>query len=93
MSVPARFTETPITLRLSEDAHAMLTQRAAAHKQDIATAASELIERAAARPSVDEALAPFRRQVAASGMSDEQLDEFFRQEIEAHRREKKAVSP
>ncbi len=54
------------------------------------TIASEHIEQATTRPSVDEVLAPFRKQVADSGMSDDELDTFFREEIEAHRREKKA---
>ena len=83
-------TETPVTLHLSDRAHATLTERAAKNGQDIAAVASELIEQAIARPTVDEALAPFRKQVADSGMTDDQLDAFFRNEIEAHRREKKA---
>ena len=36
----------------------------------------------------DELLAPFRKQVAESGMSDDELDDFFRAELEAVRREK-----
>ena len=54
--------------------------------------ASDLIEHAIAQPSIDEVLAPFRKQVAESGMSDEELDAFFRNELEAHRRENKAKS-
>ena len=34
----------------------------------------------------------FRKEVAESGMSDDELDAFFRGELEAHRREKKAKS-
>jgi hypothetical protein len=54
--------------------------------------ASDLVEHAVTRPSIHEILAPFRKQVAESGMSDEELDDFFRGELEAHRREKKAKS-
>jgi len=36
--------------------------------------------------------APFRRQVDESGMTDEELDAFFRAELDEHRREKKAKS-
>jgi hypothetical protein len=37
-------------------------------------------------------MAPVRKQVAESGMSDEELDDFLRGELKAHRREKKAKS-
>ena len=84
--------ETPVTLRLSERARARLAEQAANSGQDISAIASDLIEQATARPSVDELLAPFRKQVAESGMSDGELDDFFRGEIEACRREKRAKS-
>ena len=86
-------TQTPLTLHLSDRARAKLAQQAAVRGQDMAAVASELIEQATALASVDEMLAPFRKQVADSGMTDDQLDGFFRGEIEAHRREKKAKSP
>ena len=88
----ATTTETPMTLRLSDRARAKLTEQATMRGQDISAVASELIEQATTRPSVDELLAPFRKQVADSGLSDDELDAFFRGEIEAHRREKKAKS-
>jgi hypothetical protein len=90
MGPAAHSTETPITLRLSERARAKLAEKAARSGQDISTVASDLIENAITRPSVDEVLAPFRKQVAETGMSDEELDTFFRSELEAQRREKKA---
>jgi hypothetical protein len=67
----------PLTLRLSEQARAKLTEQAAHIGQDIAAVASALIEQAVARPNVDEALAPFRKQVGQSGMTDDELDAFF----------------
>ena len=82
----------PVTLRLSDRARARLAEQAANSGQDISAVASDLIEHAVSRPSVDEVLAPFRKQVAESGMTDEELDAFFRSELEAHRREKKAKS-
>jgi len=85
-------TETQVTLRLSDGARSKLAQEAAKSGQDISAVASSLIELAIARPSVDEVLAPFRRQVAESGMSDEELDAFFRGQLEAHRREKRTKS-
>jgi len=85
-------TETPVTLRLSDRARAKLAEQAEKSGQDISAVASDLIEHAVTRPSVEEVLAPFRKQVAESGMTDEELDAFFRSELEAHRREKKAKS-
>ena len=82
--------ETPMTLRLSDRARAKLAEQAAVRGQDISAVASDLIEQAITRPTVDEVLASFRKQVADSGMSDEELDAFFRGQIAAHRGEKKA---
>jgi hypothetical protein len=84
--------EITVTLRVSEQTSAKLAEQAANSGQDISAVASDLVEQAINRPSVDEVLAPFRREVAESGMSDEELDAFFRSELEAHRREKKAKS-
>ena len=83
-------TELAMKLRLTKRASERLAQRAAESGQDVAALASDLIEQAVTRPTVDEVLAPFRKQIADSGMSDEELDAFFRSELEAHRREKKA---
>lgn len=90
MATGTHMTETLVKLRLSDRAQAKLAEQAARNGQDIAAAASDLIEQAVAQPSVDELLAPFRKQVSESGMSSDELDAFFRQELDAHRREKKA---
>jgi tRNA C32,U32 (ribose-2'-O)-methylase TrmJ len=83
-------TELNMKLRLSKAASDKLAQRAAETGRDVAAVASDLLERAVTQPSVDEMLAGFRQQVAASSMSDAELDAFFRAEIDAYRREKKA---
>jgi predicted DNA binding CopG/RHH family protein len=85
-------TEIMITLRLSEQARAKLAEQAANSGQDISTAASDLIERAVTRPSIAEIMAPVRQQVADSGMTDQELDDFLRGQLEDYRREKKAKS-
>jgi hypothetical protein len=85
-----QISEMPVTLRLSEQARSKLAEHAASSGQDISTVVSDLVEKAVTRPSVDEVLAPFRKQVAESGMTDQELDDFFRGELEAYRREKKA---
>lgn len=92
MAASAQITEIPVTLRLTERARAKLTQQAANTGQDLSAVASDLIEQAVTRPSIAEIMAPVWKQVAESGMSDEELDDFLRGELEAHRREKKAKS-
>ena len=92
MSLPTHVTDIPLTLRLSDAARAKLAERAQRSGQDVAIVVSQLIEKAVARSSIDEVLAPFRKQVEASGLSDDQLDAFFRSEIEAHRQSRKAAS-
>jgi len=84
--------DTPVTLRLSQEARAKLAEQAANSGQDISAIASDLIEHAVTRPSIDEILAPVRKQAAETGMSDDELDNFLRGELEAHRREQKAKS-
>jgi hypothetical protein len=78
--------ETHVTLRLSDRARARLAEQAANRGQDISAVASDLIEHAVTQPSIDEIMAPVRKQVAESGMSDQELYDFLRGELEAHRR-------
>ncbi len=46
-----------------------------------------LVSAVSARPSVDEILAPFRRQVADSGVSNEELDRLFSEARDEYHRE------
>jgi hypothetical protein len=92
MATPGQTTDTPITLHLSERARAKLAEQAKSSGQDISAVASELIEHAVTRPSIDEIMAPVRKQFADSGMTDEQLDDLLHRELNAQRREKKAKS-
>jgi hypothetical protein len=85
-------TDTAITLRLSERAKAKLTEQAANSGRDLSEIASDLIENVITLPSVAEIMGPVRQQVKESGMSDDELNGFLREEIDAHRREKKAKS-
>jgi hypothetical protein len=77
-SIPT--TEIPVTLPLTEQARAKLAEQAANSGQDISAVASDLIEHAVTRPSIDEITAPVRKQVAESGVSDDELDDFLRGE-------------
>ena len=66
-----------LSVSLSAQAEAKLKERAATAGKDPAAYASELLEDAVTRPTIDELLAPARRQIADSGMTDAQLDEFL----------------
>jgi hypothetical protein len=72
-------TEVAVKLRLSQMASERLAQQAAQTGRELNDYASELIENAVTKPSVDELLSPFRKQIAASGMSDDDLDTFHEQ--------------
>jgi hypothetical protein len=76
-----------VTLRLSDRSRAKLAERAANSGQDLSAIASDLIEQIVTRPSIAEILAPVHKQVAASGMSDAELDDLLRGKLEAHRHE------
>jgi hypothetical protein len=69
----------PLSISLSSEAEIKLKKRAAAEGKDPTTYASELVERAVSTPCIDEILAPFRKQVAQSGMSDEKLEQFYQE--------------
>ena len=78
-----------ITIRLSADEEKRLAEPASRFGRDVTGYVHLLIERdirASAR--VDEALAPFRRQVEESDMSDDELADFFEEVREESRREK-----
>jgi hypothetical protein len=67
-----------ITLDLPEEMERKLLEQAARTGRDVPTLVRELIERGIeAGPTIDDILAPFRRQVAESGMTDAELDAFF----------------
>lgn len=79
-----------INISLTPEAETKLRQRAASLGQDPSIVASDLLEEAVRRPSVDELLAPARKQVAESGMSDQAVDSFFRDVLKEVRDEKRA---
>lgn len=63
-----------INIPLSPDAEAKLRERARAAGEDITSYAARVLNDALTTPSVDELLAPFRKQVDDSGMTDDNLD-------------------
>lgn len=62
-----------LSINVTEQTEMRLRQQAQAAGKEVSAYVSELIESAAARRSLDELLAPIRRQFAQSGVSDDQL--------------------
>jgi hypothetical protein len=93
-------TEMTITLTLKPETERFLREQAASRGQDVAEYLQGLIETALkgangsapggphAGMSFDAILAPVRKEVETSGLTDEELDELFRDTIEEVRREK-----
>jgi hypothetical protein len=78
-----------ITIRLSADEERRLAERAARSGRDLTGYVRLLIERDIQTPAgADQALAPFRRQVEESGLSDDDLGDFFEELREEVWREK-----
>jgi predicted DNA-binding protein len=67
-----------ITIRLSDEEQRRRAERAARNGRDLADYVHLLIERDIQETgAVDQALAPFRRHVEQSGMTDDELGDFF----------------
>lgn len=67
-----------LTIGLSSEEESRLRERALRHGQDLAGYVRQLIVRdLLAMERADQALAPFRRQVEASGLSEAELDDLF----------------
>lgn len=67
-----------ITIGLSSEEEIQLRQRALQNGQDLERYVQNLITRDLRVPeNAEQALAPFRRQVEASGLTDDELDDFF----------------
>lgn len=67
-----------ITLTMTPETQRKLVERATRVGRDVESLACELIERSLnSEPTLDDILAPFRRQVADSGMSESELTTLF----------------
>lgn len=78
---------------LSPDTEARLREQARARGEDVSLYAAGLLKKALSAPSIEELLGPFRKQVAESGISDEELDslgESLRDEVWHDRQGKEA---
>jgi hypothetical protein len=84
-----------LQIPLPPDTEETLRERAKANGQDVASYAARLIQESLSAPSVDELLAPFRKQVEESGITDDQLDqlgEVLRDEVWQEHEARKAKS-
>jgi len=84
-----------LQIPLPPDTEETLRERAKANGEDVAAYAVRLIQKALSAPSVDELLAPFRKQVEESGISDEELDrlgEELRDEVWQQHKARKATT-
>jgi hypothetical protein len=82
-----------LQIPLPPDTEELLRQRAKANGEDISAYAARLLKEALTTPSVDELLAPFRKQIEESGTSDEEFDrlgEKLRQEVWQEQQARKA---
>lgn len=80
-----------MTLTMSPETQRKLVERATRAGQDVETVACELIERSLnSEPTLADILAPFRRQVAESGLSESELTAVFeeaRDEVDRDKQE------
>lgn len=67
-----------VTIELKPETEAILQKRASAQGCDVARYVQSLVEKEARSPrSFDEILAPLRREVEASGITERELDDLF----------------
>ena len=82
---------TTVTINFPKDVGIVLEKRAKASGQDVETYIKNLVETQAKKMTLDETLAPIRRAVEKSGLSDEELDGIFgqaRREVSDERKKK-----
>ncbi len=77
-----------ITISVPPKIESILMQKAAAKGQDVKTFIESLVEHQVVKPSLDEILAPMRKDFAKSGMSDDELDELIKTERRAMHEER-----
>lgn len=66
-----------LTINLPKEIGMALENKAKTRGTGLAEYVEDLVTKEAHSPSIDEILAPFRRQVEESGITDDELDELF----------------
>lgn len=81
-----------LSIEIDPETEARLRAQASAAGKDVDAYVAELVQRAAAQSSVDEMLAPLRRQFAESGTSEQELTAQIQAAVDAYRAEKKKTA-
>src|SRR5580704_11974887 len=81
-----------ITLSLSSETENALRRRAEAAGKSTDDYVTELVEQAVARPTLRQILAPIHEEVAASAMSDPELNALLQTSLDATRRDRRSES-
>ena len=66
-----------LTISISEQIGYILQQRAKAKGRDINELVQDIVEDQALTPTLDELLAPVRKEVADKGITEDEIDEFM----------------
>lgn len=85
-------TELALRLRITQNAKDKLAEKAAESGRPVDAVASELLERAINQTTLDDLMAPVKADIAASGITEEELMSLGRAELDALRRERRARS-
>jgi hypothetical protein len=72
-----------LTITLPTELEVQVQAAAARNGRDAEQYVLDVIKRAILKPSLDEILAPVRKQVAASGMNEEEFDQLIDEERQA----------
>lgn len=81
-----------LSVPISPEIEAKLRERARAFGRNVAEYAADLIRQGVSTPTIDEILDPVREDFARSGMTDDEIMELGRRELDALRAEKHSES-
>lgn len=79
-----------VVLELEPEVEEALQKKAIADGKDVQNYIEDSLRKLALQPSLDEILAPFRREVAESGITDDELDALVEEAREENYQEKLA---
>ena len=85
---------TTLTINLSKDISVALENKAKLSGRDATEFVEDLVTKEVNSPTLDEILAPFRREVEESGVTDEELNQLFleaRKEVFKAKKERQKV--
>jgi hypothetical protein len=82
-----------LSIEIAPQTETRLRQQAEAAGKDVQTYVSQLVEQAAAKPCIDEILAPLRKQFAQMGVSDDQLIDDITEAQAQYRAEMRTKTP